>query len=94
MNSEGTKVGEMGKNNLVELPSLLKHNHCNPEAITVCSETAYMSHAGCVERPVCQSKTKSVDGLLLQNCIALFAFGHEERKSSHVVICPRLCFRF
>lgn len=50
MYSEGTKVGEKSKNNFVEPPSLLKHNRCNPEAITLCSETAYMSH--CVEKPL------------------------------------------
>lgn len=52
MYSEGTKVGEKSKNNFVETPSLLKHNRCNPEAITLCSETAYMSQAHCVEKPL------------------------------------------
>lgn len=51
------------KNNFVEIPSLLKHNRCNPEAITLCSETAYMSPARCVEKQVCFS-LRQRDGLL------------------------------
>lgn len=46
-------MGTKKINNLVEIPSRLKHN-CNPEAMSRCSVTAYICQAA-VEKTVCFS---------------------------------------
>jgi len=67
MYSKGAKVGEKG-NTTSLLKSLLseKHYYCNTEAITRCSETAYMLSPCCVEsQSASHWKAKNKDGLFL-----------------------------
>lgn len=66
MYSEEAKVGEKRIKVVCLNPFLLsKHYRCNTEAITQCSETAYMPPSCCVESwsaSFCKAKNK--DGLL------------------------------
>lgn len=89
-----------GEHNFVVFPSLLKN-------ITTAIQRQSLLAVGLLTRLMLAvsrrkkkraglllAETRSTDGLLLQkkNCVPPIAFGHEERKSCHVVICPHWCF--
>lgn len=92
-----------GEHNFVVFHSLLKN-------ITTAIQRQSLLAAGLLTRLVLAvsrrkrkraglllAETKSTNGLFLQKkkkCVPPIAFGHEERKSCHVVICPHWCFWF
>lgn len=89
MYSEGAKVGEKSKTIL--LKSLLSQNitaAIQRQSLGAVRLPTSLILAVLKSQSASHCETKKEDGLLLQNCIALIAFGYEERKSCGVVICP------